>query len=289
MSWKAQVRRSINALLEPAGFTFSRFAPEIRCRHMDTPAIRQRQISDFKQALAHSLANFPHLNPAALPDAAIAEFLQSLAHCPVEQTRGGGGVNAALLLWSMARLIDPAVIVESGVFRGFTSWVLREASPGAEQYAFDITFAELKHRVQGVHYVEQDWISMNVRAPEDRPGLVYFDDHVDQWRRIREAVERGFRYLIFDDSLPANALHNDGEAAMPTVDMLFDAQIQDGEEIRWRTECGDFHYRHDGEMARLTRKFVKRHIRLPDLRFVFGYSAANLIVVELRGTLDVSD
>jgi len=93
---------------------------------------------------------------------------------------------------------------------------------------------------------------------------------------------RGFRYLVFDDSLPSTALHNDGWAAAPTVDMLFETDIVDGEEIRWRTECGPFSCRYDAAQAAATRALIRHHVRLPDLRFIFGYAPANLVMLELH-------
>ncbi|MEM9156633.1 MAG: hypothetical protein AAGB13_16640, partial [Cyanobacteria bacterium P01_F01_bin.33] len=75
----------------------------------------------------------------------------------VRQTRGGSGYNNAILLWSITRILDPILIIESGMFRGFTSWVLRQAAPRAEQYAFDISLDKLQYRAEGVKYYEHDW------------------------------------------------------------------------------------------------------------------------------------
>ena len=282
MSWKAQARRLINRSLEPAGFTLRRFLPEMAVRSMESTSVRQRQIAAFRQELAQSLVDFPELDVGILQDTDIAAFAAELPRCPVHQDTGGGGFSAAMLLWATGRMLKPELVVESGVFRGFTTWVLRQASPQARQYAFDISFAERQRVETGVEYHEHDWMSVPLQAPSGTSALIYFDDHVDQWRRIREAAARGFRYLVFDDSLPSTALHNDGWAAAPTVDMLFETDIADGEEIRWRTECGPFSYRYDAAQASATRALVRRHVRLPDLRFVFGYAPANLVLVELK-------
>ena len=282
MSWKAQARRLINRGLEPAGFTLRRFQPEIQVRAMESPQVRARQITTFRTALGHSLADFPEIAGNLPDEAAIAAFMDALPQCPVGQDTGGGGFSAAMLLWTIARALRPELVVESGVFRGFTTWVLRQASPEARQYAFDISFAERQRIEPGVEYHEQDWMTLDLSCPAQTPALIYFDDHVDQWRRVREAAARGFRYLIFDDSLPSLALHNDGWAAVPTIDMLFEDDLGDGEEIRWRTECGPFLYRYDASLAAQTRGLVRHHVRLPDLRFIFGYAPANLILVELQ-------
>ena len=282
MSWKAQARRLINRSLEPAGFTLRRFQPEMAARSMESTSVRQRQIVAFRQELAQSLVDFPELDVGILQDTDIAAFAAELPRCPVHQDTGGGGFSAAMLLWATGRMLKPELVVESGVFRGFTTWVFRQASPQARQYAFDISFAERQRVETGVEYHEHDWMSVPLQAPSGTSALIYFDDHVDQWRRIREAAARGFRYLVFDDSLPSTALHNDGWAAAPTVDMLFETDIADGEEIRWRTECGPFSYRYDAAQASATRALVRHHVRLPDLRFVFGYAPANLVLMELK-------
>lgn len=283
MSLKAMIRRSINTCLEPAGFSLCRFQPEIYTQAMESPEILERQVASFREAFAAATALFPAIADN-IPEAPEVEAFRAalLSNCPVRQVSGGGGVCAAMLLWTIARALRAQTVVESGVFRGFTTWVLRQACPQATQYAFDITFAERKRTESGVSYHETDWMDATVTASDREHALAYFDDHVDQWRRIREAAARGFRYLVFDDNLPAEALHNDGMAAVPTVDMLFDHRLLDGQELRWRTGCGTFNYRHDAMQATRTSDLVEAYARLPDLRFVYGYSPANLTLVVLK-------
>lgn len=282
MSWKGRLRRAINRVLEPAGFTLQRFRPEMRFRAIESSMVRHRQIVEFQEVMRRALELCPELVEGIPEENEIAEFMSILPACPVSQEGGGGSFSAAMLLWVVAKALKPDVVVESGVFRGFTTWLLRQACPRAHQYAFDITFAERQRVEQEVEYHETDWMSVPVKMTDGVSTLIYFDDHVDQWRRIREAAERGFRYIIFDDSLPSTALHNDGWAAVPTVDMLFEPGLVDGELLEWRTECGQFRHHFDLRAAEQTRDLVAHYLRLPDLRFVFGYAPANLVLVVLR-------
>lgn len=282
MSWKGRVRRIINRGLEPAGLTLRRFQPELPARSMDSPEIRQRQVITFRKTMVDILATLPALAENIPTHSEIDAFTTALPTCPVRQDTGGGGFSAAVLLWTMACALRPEIVVESGVFRGFTTWVLHQACPRADFHSCDISFAERKRVEHGVTYHETDWMNVPIEVADREHALIYFDDHVDQWQRIREAAQRGFRYLIFDDSLPSMALHNDGMAAAPTIDMLFERSLMDGEQICWRTECGSFSYRHSATQAAATLQFVETYIRLPDLRFIFGYAPANLILTVLR-------
>jgi hypothetical protein len=281
MSWKGSVRRVLNSGLEPAGFCMKRFMPELRCREMESQRVRQRQLIHYRNVLTQALTDHGAMIENFPSDDEVGAFADVLLTCPIRQDGGGGGFSAGILLWTLAKAIKPDLVIESGVFRGFSTWVLRQACPQAKQYAFDITFVERQRVEDGVAYHSADWMTVDLSANMAGGSLVYFDDHVDQWRRIREAAHRGFTYLIFDDSLPSTALHNDGFAAVPTIDMLFEPELTHGEQISWRTECGAFSYRFDENEAAATRSLVATHVRLPDLRYVFGYAPANLTLVVL--------
>lgn len=247
---------------------------------MLSPQLRQRQLRCFRNEIAAALADFPDIRLESITIQEIGLFLDSLATCPVKQQKGGSGVNAALTLWVLVRAIHPSLIIESGVFRGFTSWVLRRSAPEAQIHSFDISFSELQFRSLNIRYHKADWTHVEI-VPGPGGALVFFDDHVDQWRRVREAAARGYRFLVFDDNLPANALHGDGNAACPTLDMLFDEEIAEGELIEWQTESGKFSFRYDRSLALSTRQLIRNHVRLPSLHLCTGYSPANLTLVEI--------
>lgn len=282
MSLKSRARVFLNRFFEPAGFCIARFAPEYADRAPVSPELAERQTSLFVRELREALRPFPELASAKYPTIAeVDEFRQVLTMCPIRQSEGGSGFNGALLLWTLARMTNPSLIVESGVFRGFSSWILAQACPDATRLAFDVSLAQLRHRAAGAQYFEHDWMDIEVRADPVAPTFAFFDDHVDQWRRIREAAVRGFRYCLFDDSLPVTALQSDGVAAVPTVDMLFDDTLVHNKTISWHTECGAFTYTHDADAAQQTRAVVSAAARLPSLRLALGYRPSNLALVAL--------
>jgi hypothetical protein len=279
---KQKARRYVNSILEPCGFQLIRFRPELQSRSMFTSAILTSQSERFLGQITSALTPLGLGANGSISVEAIAAFSRELSHCPVKQQAGGGGHNVALLLWTVIQCIQPEEIIESGVFKGFTTWVMRKAAPSARIRSFDISFAELKWRDGKTEYHEMDWTKVIPRMHGKRVRrAAFFDDHQSQWRRIRESMERGIEFVVFDDSYPTGCVHADANAACPTVDMLFDEALEDGQEIAWKTECGTFRYRFDLAEAQATRQLVSSWVRLPDLQMTFGYKPANLVVVKL--------
>jgi len=126
---------------------------------------------------------------------------------------GGMNVNHAFSLWRAATRLQPGVVVESGVHRGFGTWLLRQARPEARIFALEKSDAL---KVWGLDYFEasnrtallmgsefQDFNDVpwdELLTPADRAGaLVVLDDHTDALFRVAGALRAGFRHLWFDD------------------------------------------------------------------------------------------
>lgn len=110
---------------------------------------------------------------------------------------------------------------------------MRQACPLAEMHAFDIDLSRLVYNDESIQYHEHDWSEHDFGNVRDRSTLVFFDDHINQMRRIEESSERGFDTLIFDDNLPVYHIYREIGAIVPTVDMIFDDDLEDGDEIEW--------------------------------------------------------
>jgi len=164
----------------------------------------------------------------------IEDFFRLYRERPVRDNAGGSGFNGSLTLYVLARLLAPRLIVESGTWQGHSAWLLAAACPGAEVHSFDIEHANLLYRDPRVTYHLGDWTGTDLGRPDPAEALVFFDDHVSHAQRLREAATRGYRTLILDDNVPAQALYATGLPPVPTVDMLFDARVKPGDEIEWR-------------------------------------------------------
>jgi hypothetical protein len=130
----------------------------------------------------------------------------------------GMAPDTAFYLYYWIKELDPKLIVESGTWRGFSTWVMREAAPNARIISLDPIFA-LGHCLDQSKIGYGYWPTDLERIGTDfsccgfefmekpAPSLVLFDDHQNKIHRLQQAIQKGFQHVIFDDNLPGQATH----------------------------------------------------------------------------------
>ncbi|MCK8782861.1 hypothetical protein M0638_00515 [Roseomonas sp. NAR14] len=146
------------------------------------------------------------------------EFAALLPEFPFPNSNGMAP-DTGFQLYALLRALGPELVVESGVWRGFSTWVIRQAAPAARIIAIDPIFAlghcldrtriEPAWRAPDVTYGGGDFSCAGFEFMAKPPGsLVLFDDHQNKLHRLRQGAEAGFRHMVFDDNLPGRATHN---------------------------------------------------------------------------------
>lgn len=272
-------RRALGPLMGRLGYDLTPAVPEwahypVSAREVD------RLVGTAAGQLAIDLRQAGIAPPAGL-DELVRTFFLLIRTCPVRQKHGGNGFNGALQIYALARALDPPVIVESGVFRGFTTWVLRQACPQARLYCFDPVLRNLQYRDARATYGAGDWSGFDFAGADLSRALALFDDHISQGRRLGEAAARGIEHLLFDDDSAGHCIHGQGGPAYPTIGMLL-AGEPDGEPVRWRRNGREFAWRPQGEAIAAARARIAVAQRFDDMHRLTGYSPARLTYVRLR-------
>ncbi len=112
-------------------------------------------------------------------------------------------LSEAFWLWRLAEDLNPGISVESGTFHGYSAWWLDQGMSNGDLTTFDTeccphedVTVELskggrwQHRL--IDFSLWDAIVFN-------EALIFFDDHIDQRQRLDQAVEKGFKHIIFHD------------------------------------------------------------------------------------------
>jgi hypothetical protein len=169
--------------------------------------------------------------------AALRDFAAIMKHRPFDNEQGLRGVSAFALYWFVRRTA-PSVVFESGVWRGFSTWLIEQTAPHAEIHCFDPLFM-LQHliprrklgktyRSRRAQYSTQDFSCAPIRelAAGRSDALAFFDDHQNKLPRLLQCKAAGIKHIVFDDNLLAPYTHKTLEHERAADAMLLDSEIE---------------------------------------------------------------
>lgn len=286
MSAAGALLRRVNRTVRPLGLEVRRVRRDLDSCLAGPRAVRA-MLRDTAEVIGDFLARaclLPCSPPADL-EAALAAFYAAYQDSPVRAVTGGARLNKLLWLFALARGMAPEVVVESGTFRGTSAWAMAQGAPGAVIHTFDIEDAGIAARAPNVRYHRGDWAGADLGPLQAERTLAFFDDHVDQARRVLEAQARGLRWLVFDDDLDVRAFprHCADAGPLPKIAMVLDRTLGDGEVLEWRFAGRPCRYVVDGAYHARARAAIAATQRLPDLSSVTGLEHEEpLTIVALR-------
>jgi hypothetical protein len=150
----------------------------------------------------------------------IIEFNQLFRDGPITSLYGGMGYNNGLLLFCVARFTYPEVVIESGILRGFTTYLLdRAISPESMVHAFDVNHSLIEFRSKKATYYENDILEETIML-KGRRVLAFFDDHVSHYDRLQYCIDNQIEVVILDDDVSVTTVHSDEWPPIPTANMV---------------------------------------------------------------------
>lgn len=130
------------------------------------------------------------------------EFIEVYKNRPIKNNGGGMGVNNSFALWKIIKELKPNVFIESGVWKGHSTWIVEVAKPDCQIYCFDINYSELIYKSKTARYVESDFELFNWSLVDLNNSLIMFDDHQNVYERLKSAYFFGFKNVILEDNFP---------------------------------------------------------------------------------------
>lgn len=274
-------RRVPSPLLDRLGYNLVPAVPD--WSHRPTS---HREFETLPAAGSDSLAR--DLEAAGLPvpthlPALVETFWTLIPAAPVRQRRGGSGINGALQLYGTMRALQPRFVIESGVFRGLTTWIIRQACPEAAIFYRDPDLSGLRYRGSGARYNRADWSTVDWSRLDPDAMVAFFDDHVAQARRVVEARDLGLTRLLFDDDPDGHRIHAHGGSAHPTIAMVRAHEAARGvEAIRRQRNARVFVQTADDPILGQAAACILPSHAFDDLHRATGYSPARLTSVTLH-------
>lgn len=148
---------------------------------------------------------------------ALKEFVPIYHTRPIKNNMFGMGFDHSFGLWFITRWLQPELMIESGAFKGHSTWVLRQAMPDKPIISITPRHPE-KYLKKGPAYVDPNaryysgkqfvdfgsfqWKSVmkEYDISDQSKVLVFFDDHQNELKRLKQSLKAGFRHLVFEDN-----------------------------------------------------------------------------------------
>lgn len=151
----------------------------------------------------------------------IKEFEKTFKIQPISNLNKGMGYNNSLITFIIIKLISPKNIIESGVLRGYSTYLIEKSiNKKAKIYAYDINFSLREYKSKKAIYFESD-VTHDDSINNRNFDLAIFDDHVSHLDRILFSKENNIKYIILDDDVSVFTLHSDGWPPIPTANMIY--------------------------------------------------------------------
>jgi hypothetical protein len=271
MPLRRTVFRSCNAILNRFNLALQVIAEDFDAR-LDQPPQVARIFSAFAKIADEWLRCQNLFSVACTFDStqALRQFYEQFLDSPFRGIGGGSRFNNLAWLYLIAKAMQPDLVIDSGTFRGASAWAFSAA--GATVHSFDIDLSRLARPADRVVYSECDWTQFDWKDFDLSRSLIYFDDHLDQVRRLIEAARYGIPLAIFDDDFPVTSFAPMayGGAALPKIEFVLDDELRGWQEISWL----DRDHRHvfpiDHSYLDRARVLIAATDRLPDTSMITG-------------------
>jgi hypothetical protein len=174
--------------------------------------------------------------------AELDNFLELYKTAPLKDNHGGGLTVNNFYVYFTLKKVQPGRIIESGVFQGKVTWMIDELLPKAKILCVDPFLEQLLYTSKTAKYTTQDFLTFtndHISREQAKDTFIYFDDHQDQYERLKHAYNLGFKHLLWDDDYPEfkGKRHLSLQACLNNIgDPGFNIPFGSGDDIKDKVE-----------------------------------------------------
>lgn len=99
--------------------------------------------------------------------------------------------------------LNPKNIIESGVWKGLGTWIMRQACPDARIFSIDPILENRVYIDNNATYFTEDFSKIEWGGYlEPKETFIFFDDHQNAYVRLQQMKWMGFTCAMFEDNYP---------------------------------------------------------------------------------------
>ena len=216
----------------------------------------------------------------------ISEFDYVFSQSPVKEHESGFGYNEGVFFFTILKIINPEIVIESGVMKGFTTYLIDAATnSNCKIFCYDINFSNKIFNSSKAIYIDSD-ITNNIPSIGSKKVVALWDDHTSQLDRLIFSQKHKIEYSFFDDDLSLLNIHSDGWPPIPTISMLKDIKNNyiESDKFNWvsRNRKGTAYLKNFQDTDCLDK--IKFHNIFPQLFEITGYknhSQCSLVINDI--------
>ena len=105
---------------------------------------------------------------------------------PIKNNIHGMRFQHMFATYFILKKLNPSFIIESGVYKGQSTWLIENALPTSNILSIDIDLSQREYISKRAKYSNVDFKNQDFsNIPEDT--LVFLDDHVNHYERLQQA------------------------------------------------------------------------------------------------------
>lgn len=135
----------------------------------------------------------------------VRNFLELYKRRPIHQNDGGMKSQHCFWTYYWLRKLQPEVVIESGVWRGQSTWLIEQTLPNAKIISIDMTWKYLQYKSPRAEYTNVDFNDINwsrILGDKVSKTLAFIDDHQNNYERLRTAHKHKIQWILFEDNYP---------------------------------------------------------------------------------------
>ena len=129
----------------------------------------------------------------------LGNFIELYEKRPIKNNKGGMQFNNMFFFFIILKIKKPSLVIESGVFKGQSTWLIENTLPKSDIISIDIDLSQRKYVSNKSKYYSTDFKFQDLsNIPNDT--LVFFDDHVNHLERLMEAKFFNIKNIVLEDN-----------------------------------------------------------------------------------------
>lgn len=120
---------------------------------------------------------------------------------PIKNNKGGMLFTHMFYFYLILKNLKPELIIESGVYKGQSTWLIENTLPNSKIISIDIDLNKREYISKKSEYRSLDF-KYNEFKNLPNNTLVFFDDHVNHVERIKQSNFFGIKHIILEDNYP---------------------------------------------------------------------------------------